>query len=77
VNYYGLVRPEFQARQSFQSLQTQVGANNQAITELATGGPLPGTGKTVGFMTHGSYFQNFRPSGGVGGGLSAPSPTRR
>jgi hypothetical protein len=75
LNYYGLVRPEVQARQSLQSLQSQVGTNSQAINDLSNG-PLPATGKIVGFMNYGRYFQNFNPpsstsTGGFGstGGL--------
>jgi hypothetical protein len=72
INYYGLVRPQFQSQQSMLALQSQIGANSQAIGNLsATGGPLPATGKTVGFMNYGRYFQNFNPAGGgsSGGGF--------
>jgi hypothetical protein len=71
INYYGLVRPQFQAQQSMLSLQSQIGANSQAIGNLATDeGPLPATGgKVVGFMNYGRYFQNYR--GAAGGSISA------
>jgi hypothetical protein len=71
INYYGLVRPQFQAQQSMLALQSQIGANSQAIGNLsATGGPLPDTGKTVGFMNYGRYFQNFNPASGGSSGSS-------
>ena len=80
LNYYGLVRPEVQARQGLLSLQSQASANSQAIGDLANA-PLPATGKSVGFMTQGRYFQNFNPpsstsAGGFGsssGGLGNSS----
>jgi hypothetical protein len=71
INYYGLVRPQFQAQQSMLALQSQIGANSQAIgNQSATGGPLPDTGKAVGFMNYGRYFQNFNPAGGGSSGGS-------
>src|SRR5690242_4853461 len=48
LNYFGIVRPQFQARAEFQSLEQQAAANRQAIAD--TGGaasPLPTTGHAV------------------------------
>ncbi len=71
ANYYGLVRPQVQARQAISGLQSQVGTNSQALNDLATNSLLPPTDKTVGFMSYGGYFQNFSPAVGIGGVPSA------
>lgn len=73
-NYYGLVRPEQQFRQSIGSLQGAVTANQQAIGDLQTnpaGGPAV-TGHPVYFLNTGGYFQN-TVGGSVGGGVTRPS----
>src|SRR5687768_777920 len=63
LNYYGLVRPEIQARQAINNLQGAAAANQQAIGALQAGSPdLPVTGHQAQFMTHGIYFQ----TGGAG-----------
>ena len=65
LNYYGLVRPEIQARQSIQNLQGAVATNQQAIGSLQTENTeLPGTGHQASFLNHRSYFL----TGGAGGG---------
>jgi hypothetical protein len=65
LNYYGLVRPEIQARQSIQGLQGSVAANQQAIGGLQTElTELPGTGHQATFLNYRSYFL----TGGAGGG---------
>lgn len=89
LNYYGLVRPEVQARQAIQNLQGTVGANQEAIGDLQSGQTdLPGTGHQANFMTHGSYFLTGgapQAGGGPGrppgqttftGGLNRPTPRR-
>lgn len=64
LNYYGLVRPEIQARQSIQNLQGSVAANQQAIGGLQTEiTELPGTGHQATFLNYKSYFL----TGGAGG----------
>jgi hypothetical protein len=69
VNYYGLVRPEIQFRQSIQNLSTQVDANAQAIGNLATtGNGQSATGHSTQFMNLGGYFL-----GNSGGGMSGGS----
>lgn len=67
LNYYGLVRPQFSAQQSFQALQGQINQNSMNIAGFsqqqiggvpgADGGLSP-TGFRVGYMTHYAYFQN-------------------
>lgn len=71
VNYYGLVRPEVENRNSLRSLQGQIVDNRRAIAEQSTtaGSALPGTGdKTVTFLNTGGYFMNLIPQGGSGSG---------
>jgi hypothetical protein len=89
-NYYGLVRPEQQFRQSIGSLQGQVNANQQAIGNLQTN-PADGpavTGHPVYFLNTGGYFQNTvggsvgrggvnRPAGPQAGGAVGVPPPRR
>jgi hypothetical protein len=73
-NYYGLVRPEVQFRQSIQGLQGVVTANQQALAEArADASGLPATGHPVQFLNYGGYFLNggpaptsARPGGGPG-----------
>ena len=68
-NYYNLVRPEIDFRNSIQQLQTQSTANQQALSDLATpAGPLV-TGHAAGFMTQRSYFQT-QGSSGAGAGAA-------
>jgi hypothetical protein len=77
LNYFGLVRPEFQFRQSIQNLQGAVAANQQAIgtveSEL-TG--MPATGHTTQFLNLGGHFLNSGPSlaSTRPGGAIAPRP---
>jgi hypothetical protein len=69
-NYYGLVRPEFQFRNSLLGLQQQVSTIGQTATGAAvdpeTG--LPFTGHSTQFLNTSHYFLN---RGGVG---AAPGP---
>lgn len=70
LNYYGLVRPEEQFRQSIGNLQGQVAANQQAIGGLqADPSGVPITGHPVYFLNYGGYFQN--TLGGAPGGTNA------
>jgi hypothetical protein len=86
LNYYGIVRPQQQFRESIQNLSNDVNLNEQAIGNLAaTGGALPTTGHPTQFMNLGGYFMNNSGFGGmqsggsrVGGvGGSAPPARRR
>ena len=70
LNYYGLVRPEQQFRQSITTLQGSVAANQQAIGGIQAeveGGGAPATGHPTQFLNYGGYFLNSGP-GAVGGG---------
>lgn len=73
LNYYGLVRPELQFRQSLQNLQGAATANQQAIGDIQTGG-LPATGHPTQFLNYRGYFLN---SGSANSGfLNSGSQTR-
>lgn len=64
-NYYGLVRPEINLRNSIGQLETQqtITGNEQAALQNSL--TLPPTGHASRFQTHSKYFLN---SGGAGGG---------
>jgi hypothetical protein len=62
-NYWGLVQPELQWRNSVQTLGQQVQANAQAISGLQGAQGPPTTGHRVRFMDTGGYF----PGSGRGG----------
>jgi hypothetical protein len=67
LNYFGLVRPELQFRQSIQNLQGAVTANQEAIGGIqaeVTG--IPVTGHPTQFLNYGGYFLNSGPSLGAG-----------
>jgi hypothetical protein len=66
LNYYGLVRPEMQFRQSIQNLSGDVATNQQMVDSL--GAQMIGqsaTGHPTQFMNLGGYFMN------SGGGMGA------
>jgi hypothetical protein len=66
LNYYGLVRPEMQFRQSIQNLSGDVAMNQQMLGTLGTEViGLPSTGHPTQFMNLGGYFMN------SGGGMGA------
>jgi len=67
VNYYGIVRPEFQFQNALQNLQQQV--TTLGATAEAEAGPNapPATGHAVVFMNYSHYF---------GGSLTAPAAGR-
>jgi hypothetical protein len=69
VNYYGIVRPEIEFRNSIQSLQQQVNTVGAAvINEEQSLSGLPPTGHPVRFMNYSHYF---------GGSLVNPGGTIR
>src|SRR5262249_16465841 len=56
-NYYGLVRPEIEFRNSISGLQTQYGALSQEVHNPITAEtPLPATGHKTYFMSYSHYF---------------------
>jgi hypothetical protein len=68
INYYNLVKPQFEFRGAIQQLQQGVRTNEQTLTDLQ-GETLPTTGHAAGFGTHLGYFQNI-------GGARGASPVR-
>ncbi len=63
-NYYGIVRPEFQAARQIQGLTD---------TQNAIAGGLdnvPTTGSSIRFLNTQPYFQSFNRNGGGGGGTA-------
>jgi len=66
LNYYGLVRPEMQFRQSIQNLSGDVAMNQQMVDSL--GAQMIGqsaTGHATQFMNLGGYFMNSGSSMGA------------
>ena len=69
INYYGIVRPQIQANQQFQTLQyglARTTAEAEAANATATApapGQLPDTGHATGFMTYTKYFNTVSPRG--------------
>lgn len=78
LNYYGLVRPELQFRQSIQNLQGAVTANQQVIGNLQTGGTgVPTTGHPTQFLNYGGYFLNSGGTAAVGNYMGRPQTATR
>jgi hypothetical protein len=80
LNYYGLVRPEVQFRQSITNLQGGLIADQQALTTLQTDpNAVSPTGHPTQFMNYGGYFLNTTPSqrsgAPAGGTLTRPGLT--
>jgi hypothetical protein len=74
LNYYGLVRPELQFRQSLLNLSNNVAANQQAIGDVSAGlGATPLTGHPTQFMNLGGYFMNNGSMGAGGYGFGVRS----
>jgi hypothetical protein len=71
-NYYNLVRPENEFRSSIQQLQLQSTANQDAITNIQSPGPLV-TGHLSSFQTQKSYFQT-TTGGQIGTPLGTGTP---
>jgi hypothetical protein len=68
-NYYGLVRPEIDFRNSINNLQQRYGALNQQNTNPnATETEFPGTGHSTAFMNYSHYYglRSRTPTGGPG-----------
>ena len=72
VNYYGLVRPEQNLRQTLQGLQSATETNQQNINTLAAGELAP-TGANAQFFNHGRYFMTQRSGGASGSPTAAGS----
>jgi hypothetical protein len=76
VNYYNLVRPQFEVNSALNQLQQQVGLNRQGLSALelsanrAASG-LPPTGYVPQFQNHRAYFMTY--GGGMMGGSQIPN----
>ncbi|HYT88283.1 MAG TPA: hypothetical protein VEL76_06155 [Gemmataceae bacterium] len=76
LNYYNLVRPQIEFRNTIGQLQLQTAAEQETLTALQAPSELPATGHAVGFQTHRRYFQTLGRTGGVTGqpgGFQAPA----
>ncbi len=75
INYYGLVRPQNDFRNSISQLQQQV-AVNQASMAAMQDTTLSGTGHPTRFMNYSAYFMNFTGTagGGHGGAQAQQTP---
>jgi hypothetical protein len=68
-NYYGLVRPELEFRNSINNLQQQYTGLNQAFNNPTTiETPFPGTGHHTSFLNYSHYYglRGRAPYGGSG-----------
>src|SRR5262245_28916917 len=75
LNYYGLVRPQVEFRNSIQGLSQQVGAIDDQLTAQEPGAtPFPTTGHPTQFMNYSHYFGGSRASGSPGGRPPAVNP---
>jgi hypothetical protein len=78
LNYYGLVRPQVEFRNSIQGLERQVGAlDSQLANQEAGASAFPTTGHPVQFMNTSHYFGRSPASGAVGGGVPRMNPLPR
>jgi hypothetical protein len=76
INYYGIVRPQIDFRNSIQSLQTQVDNLGAGGATDNAGGGLPATGHKTQFMNYAKYF-GVTSSGGSAARTGAnPAPIR-
>jgi hypothetical protein len=74
INYYGLVRPQVDFRNSIQNLQQQVSAQAAGTGLEGQAAGLPPTGHAVQFMSYGGYFgRSLIGSAGRAPGASASS----
>src|SRR5262245_56185746 len=63
VNYYGLVRPEVEARTAIRGLQGQVAQlrTQEVSPQPGISTELPATGYAVRFLDNGNYFRGVSP----------------
>jgi hypothetical protein len=71
-NYFGLVRPEINFRNSLQQLQQQQSLTSTQQTTLENALALPPTGHASQFMSHSKYFLN--KGGGAPAGRFSVTP---
>ena len=68
LNYYGIIRPELQFRQSLSNLQGSVATNQQMIGNLQNDpNGLSATGHQIQFMNYGNYFLSNGPTAATEG----------
>lgn len=74
INYYGLVRPQFETQAQLSQLQQQsLDQQGQLSAQQGQMNQIPITGRAAGFQTHSGYFQNWngRAGGTAGSGVGA------
>ena len=77
VNYYGLVRPQMEFRNSIQNLQQQT-ASNRAGLAVIEDASLPATGHATSFLNTGGYFTSRSGLGSSSlGATTGPRPGPR
>jgi hypothetical protein len=76
LNYYGLVRPEVEFRNSINRLQQQVNTNQESISNLESTTPLPVTGHPAYFLNTARYFLTQNAPAAAGGGLTGATGSR-
>ncbi|HVJ81490.1 MAG TPA: hypothetical protein VNC50_10510 [Planctomycetia bacterium] len=75
-NYFGMVRPELEARRSIGQLQQQYSAVAEQQAAFSEG-EIRTTGHAVGFLTHSRYFGTFQGGRLSGGGGASQGPATR
>jgi hypothetical protein len=68
INYYGLVRPQFDTYTGLQVLRQGILQTQAAVPTVADFDAIPTTGRPSGFLTHGVYFMT---TGGPTAGRSS------
>src|SRR6476660_2932481 len=56
INYYGLVRPEVDFRNSIAGLQSQYGTLNQEVNDPRAAQSFPGTGHGATYLNYSHYY---------------------
>ena len=81
VNYYGLVRPQFDTYAGLQVLRQGILQTQAAVPTVADVDAIPTTGRPAGFMTHAPYFMTTggptagRTPAAVRGSVGSGGPT--
>jgi hypothetical protein len=57
INYFGIIRPEIEFRNSLLQMQQQIAMGEQSTSDLATTLGMVTTGHPSFFMSHRKYFQ--------------------
>ena len=84
INYYGLVRPQFDTYAGLRVLRQGILQSQLVGTAVTDLDAVPTTGRPAGFMTHGGYFMTTGGQAAVRGpaairvsvGSGGPTPTR-